>query len=45
MNNIKCDENCSECRKYTTVHSDGEVIKYDCLITGKEVVKKVGDSE
>ena len=45
MSNIKCDEDCRNCGKYTTVHYNGEVVRYDCLITGKEVVKKYGEKD
>lgn len=41
MNNIKCDENCAECKRYTTVMRIGNIIKYDCLITGKTVKKEM----
>lgn len=43
---IKCNENCEECGKYTTLHScydddKGVFVKeYDCLITGKTVRKE-----
>lgn len=43
MSNITCDENCSECGKWTTMKSNGETVRYDCLITGKEVVKRRDD--
>lgn len=37
---INCDEDCEKCRKYTTAGwtRDGRK-QYDCLITGKTVVK------
>lgn len=40
MSNIKCDENCCECGKYTVVACNGETIKYDCLVANKQVIKK-----
>ena len=37
---INCDEDCAKCGRYTTIGrtKDGQ-IEYDCLITGKTVVK------
>lgn len=40
MSKIKCDENCAECGKYTTIHSNGEITTYDCLFSGKTVTKE-----
>lgn len=43
---IRCNENCEECRKYTTLHfeydekREVEVRKYDCIIAGKTVIKE-----
>ena len=48
---IKCDENCEECGKYTTLHSNYDndkkvfVKEYDCLIADKKVKKeRVGNT-
>jgi hypothetical protein len=40
MSNVTCDENCAECGRWTTMHSNGEDVSYDCLVTGKYIVKK-----
>lgn len=43
---IKCDENCEECRKYTTFHSyyDNQrevfVREYKCMVADKEIIKE-----
>ncbi len=43
MSNIKCDENCCECGKYTVVKVNEETIKYDCLVANKQVIKKLDE--
>lgn len=43
MSNIKCDEKCYECGKYTVVEVNGETIKYDCLVANKQVIKKLDE--
>ena len=42
MSNVTCDENCAECGRWTTMHSNGEYVSYDCLVTGKYIVKRKG---
>ena len=48
---IKCDENCEECGKYTTLHSNYDndkkvfVKEYDCLIADKKVKKESEESD
>lgn len=43
MSNIKCDEKCYECGKYTVIAANGETIKYDCLVANKQVIKKLDE--
>ena len=45
MSKIKCDENCAECGKYTTLHSNGNEYKYDCLFADKTVIKKNNETK
>lgn len=35
---INCDNNCEDCRKYTSVHHQGiEYTEYNCLVADKNV--------
>lgn len=37
---IKCDYDCENCNRYTTVHYNGmEWHEYDCIVAGKRVTK------
>lgn len=35
---IKCDNNCANCGKYTSVHiNGGKYTEYDCIVANKTV--------
>ena len=35
---IMCNNNCEDCRKYTSVHYNGtEYTEYDCLVANKSI--------
>ena len=43
---VKCDENCAECRKYSSVHYNYPKVTYTCIVAGKIVeIEKSDDGK